>query len=58
MKKYDFQVFEKAYNKEGKINWIKFLNNLREPMIPSQKALVEQIFDSIDSQNLGRISTE
>ncbi len=56
MKKYDIQLFEKAYNQNGKINWFGFLQHLKEPMSPSRRNLVEKIFDSMDSQHAGKLS--
>lgn len=57
MKKYDIQLFEKAYNQDSRINWFNFLNHLREPMSPSRRALVERIFDSLDTQKQGKVLT-
>jgi len=39
-KKYEIQVFQKAYGENGKINWFRFLSHLREPMGPIRKQLV------------------
>lgn len=56
MKKYDIQVFEKAYaNEKGFINWFTFLSHLREPMGPVRRELVEKIFDSIDVNHTKKI---
>jgi hypothetical protein len=41
MKKFDFQVIDKAYKDEsGKLNWFNFLSHLREPMGPIRRQLV------------------
>jgi hypothetical protein len=47
-KKYELQVFEKAFGQQGSINWFAFLSHLREPMGPIRRELVQLIFDSMD----------
>jgi hypothetical protein len=47
-KKYELQVFEKAFNDQGFINWFTFLSHLKEPMGPLRRELVQNIFDSMD----------
>ena len=55
-KKYQIQVFQKAYkNEDGKINWFDFLSHLKEPLGPARRQLVELIFDSMDEQKTGKI---
>jgi hypothetical protein len=39
-KKYELQVFQKAFGEEGSINWFTFLSKLREPMGPLRRQLV------------------
>ena len=31
------QVFEKAYGKDGNVDWFTFLHHLREPMGPQRR---------------------
>lgn len=45
------QVFEKAYGKNGKLDWCTFLSHLREPMGPQRREVVSQIFDNIDTEH-------
>lgn len=52
-------MFEKAFQEQpGSINWFSFLSQLREPMGPVRRELVEQIFDSIDTNKEGKLTPE
>jgi Ca2+-binding EF-hand superfamily protein len=56
LKKFEYQVYQKAYGDEsGKVNWFSFLGNIREPLAPQRKQLVEKIFDSLDTEHKGAI---
>lgn len=39
-KKYELQVFEKAFGKPGQVDWFAFLSHLKEPMGPLRRELV------------------
>lgn len=56
-KKYEIQSFQKAFNSNGKINWFSFLSHLREPMGPLRRQLVEHIFDNMDKDKKGFLTT-
>jgi hypothetical protein len=55
-KKYELQVFEKAFGSQGFINWFTFLSHLKEPMGPLRRQTVEHIFDSMDKNKKGSLS--
>ena len=54
----ELQVWEKAYGENGQINWCNFLSHLREPMGPVRRALVENIFNSINKEGKGKVDVE
>lgn len=55
-KKYELQVFEKAFGKSGQVDWFAFLSHLKEPMGPLRRELVEHIFDSMDQNKKGSLT--
>lgn len=57
LKKFEYQAYQKAYADEsGRVNWFTFLGNIREPLQPKRKQLVEKIFDNLDTEHKGAIN--
>ena len=54
-KKFEIQVFQKAFEEEGRFNWFGFMQLLREPLNNFRTDLLEKIYDTIDPDHAGQI---
>lgn len=54
-KKFEIQVFQKAFEENGRIHWFSFMQQLREPLNQFRADLLEHVYDSIDPHNAGQI---
>lgn len=54
-KKFEWQVFEKAFLHEGTINWYAFISLLREPLNATRAETLQRVWQSLDSSKAGRI---
>lgn len=54
-KKFEWQVFEKAFLHEGTINWYAFIALLRESLNATRGETLQRVWQSLDSTQTGRI---
>jgi hypothetical protein len=55
LKKFEWQVFEKAFLHEGTINWYAFISLLREQLTAARGETLQRVWQQLDGGKAGRI---